>query len=178
MLSWVSCDACARLRVYRLTPSIANINKIRNDILWELIGCCKLAITNATRAEKKPPCKTAQCAALKVGILVTDLSTAGLYPTPGDAKELHGNVLSYWRTVNRIGAAHATYRPCDKLQTPNPYAYTSTSHGTKAQCNYAKCFGDFGIKDAVKNVLQQRVHADVFAHVQTVSQLWSLWRFC
>lgn len=45
-------------------------------------------------------------------------------------------------------------------------------HGTDTGCGFDVCFGDFGIKNAVKTVLQRRVHADVYAHLQTVSLPW------
>jgi hypothetical protein len=110
---------------------------------------------------------------MKASILITDPTAAGLFPLPADTKELHRNVLWYWRSVHRIGEKHKRYRPCDKTGPEYCSSYlqpSSVAHVSSTNCYYDGCFGDFGIKNAAEVMLRQSVHKDVFAHMQTVSR--------
>lgn len=106
---------------------------------------------------------------MKVGILVTDLTSAGLFPVPEKAKAMHRNVLGYWKDIKRIGDEYAAYNPCDVTAANN--RYTQNVHSNSTGCCFDKCFGDFGLVNVTRLLLQNALHADVYAHLQTVRGL-------
>lgn len=75
---------------------------------------------------------------------------------------MYRSVLSYWKAIKLIGREHTAYNPCD--------GYARAGHKNSTGCYVNKCFGDFGIVNASRNMLQQVLHSDVYSYLQTVSQ--------
>lgn len=103
-------------------------------------------MANATQEDSGSRCKKDECSVMKAGILITDLTAAGLFPFPTDSKEMYAIFLSYWQAMRRIGTK-----------------WRSTA------CGSAGCYGDFGVKGAAKTMLQQRVHRLVYWYLDMVS---------
>jgi len=89
----------------------ANITGVRNRMLLGLIAFSKQAIADACGQRTKPPCGNTTCVKFRTGILVTELTPAGLYPVPSDAEAMYRNVLSYWKAIKLTGREHTAYSP-------------------------------------------------------------------
>ncbi|KAJ8107221.1 hypothetical protein OPT61_g9015 [Boeremia exigua] len=142
---------------------LGNIVGLRNRLLRILITCCKRAIANVSKHDVKPPCNRAECAVTKAGILLVELTTAGLCPIPVDTKGLRRNVLSYWKSIKHVGNPYRAYKPCDRT-----YGYGN--HVNSTGCCFEQCFNDFGLVTMTETMLQKELHADVFSYLQAVSQ--------
>ncbi|KAH3908629.1 hypothetical protein HBI56_075050 [Parastagonospora nodorum] len=140
------------------TSVSVKIERIRCDILSAWITCCEAGLVNCISSV--PPCDRAVCAATKLGVLLSGLSTAGFFPRPSSATLMHASIATYWSLLKSIGNEHQGYAPCNSTQ-PNSF-----SSGHQSICSFEVCFGDFVTIGAARVILKRHVHED----------LWKQWQ--
>ena len=85
------------------------------------------------------------CAATKVGIIMRECEAIGFFPaTEGDVT-MYQSIKQYWKGLKTISAIYRSYG----------HKIHSSSY------NAEKCFGDFGITNNARDILQRYANKDV-----------------
>jgi hypothetical protein len=141
------------------------ISRVRSSILTMWITRCTDAMDYAILVPETP-CKRSQCAATKVSVLMIGLRAAGFYPTPSGPEYLNGSIKYYWTKLKNDGSSLHAYAPCKGKILASRSSFSDHT----SICSFKECFGDFGIVDSAKNILQNYAHIDVWKQWQAVSR--------
>jgi hypothetical protein len=135
----------------------ARIEKIRNEILEEMLQTCKKT-ADAVVLKKQGKCNASACALREIGLMLKGFQAVGLFPLPQDVLSMTGCISGYWKGLKTMGAnSEATRDVCSWVPKHNMY--------TK------DCLDRFEVVHDVHTILEQYVHKDVWAQWESVSTL-------
>lgn len=91
------------------------------------------------------------------------LQAMGLHPCPDNTSIMYENVYHYWDGIKKIGSGFKPYTGVTR-------AIIATSLRTRIvdNCNAPNCFGDFGIVDPARAILEKYARKELWQHWKKV----------